>query len=206
MLKLHGILGSNYYGLTKAALLEKGLEFEEVNSPPSQESDYLQKSPMGKVPALETEDGFISESYAIIDYLERVQPEPALLPHDAFKRAKSIELSRHLELDVELVARRCLFAAFYGGKASDETRKRTQKDLVKGVKAVGILTKCEPFIMGSEFTLTDLTAYFTFGLAGDIAKKMFDIDILDEQPEIKDLMSMLANRESIKRVAADQAN
>ena len=60
--------------------------------------------------------------------------------------------------------------------------------------------------MGSEFTLTDLTAYYTFGLAGDIANKMFDIDILEEQPGIKDLMSMLANRESIKRVAADQAN
>lgn len=205
MLKLHGILGSNYYGLTKAALLEKGLEFEEINSPPSQEVDYLQKSPMGKVPALETEKGFISESYAIIDYLERVQPDPRLLPADAFLRAKAIELSRHLELNVELVARRCLVAAFFGGKASDETKKRTQKDLVKGLKAVGILAQCDPYIMGSEFTLADLTAYYTFGLAGDIAKKMFDTDILDELPQIKDLMNRLASRESIKQVANDQA-
>ena len=35
MIKLYGLRMSNYYSLTKALLIEKGLEFEEVKSPPT---------------------------------------------------------------------------------------------------------------------------------------------------------------------------
>jgi len=104
MLRLHGVRFSNYYSLAKAALLEKGVEFEEVKEPPAQSEEFLAKSPMGRVPVLGTDEGFFSESWAIVDYLERVQPEPALLPAEPFARAKAIELSRHIELNVELVA------------------------------------------------------------------------------------------------------
>ena len=82
MLKLHGIRMSNYYSVTKTCLLEKGAEFEEVKSPPSQDEEYLAKSPMGKVPALETDSGFISETLAIAGYLEATQPGPALISED----------------------------------------------------------------------------------------------------------------------------
>ena len=36
MIKLYGLRMSNYYSLTKALLIEKGLEFEEVKAPPTQ--------------------------------------------------------------------------------------------------------------------------------------------------------------------------
>jgi hypothetical protein len=41
IIKLYGLRMSNYYSLTKALLIEKGLEFEEVKAPPSQKEDYL---------------------------------------------------------------------------------------------------------------------------------------------------------------------
>ncbi|MEE9254525.1 MAG: glutathione S-transferase N-terminal domain-containing protein, partial [Pseudomonadales bacterium] len=59
MLKLHGFPISNYFNMAKIALLEKGIEFEEVTTRPSQEDEYLDRSPMGKVPCLETDAGFI---------------------------------------------------------------------------------------------------------------------------------------------------
>jgi glutathione S-transferase len=34
MIKLYGLKMSNYYSLTKALLIEKGLEFEEMKAPP----------------------------------------------------------------------------------------------------------------------------------------------------------------------------
>ena len=37
MIKLYGLRMSNYYSLTKALLIEKDLEFEEVKAPPSQD-------------------------------------------------------------------------------------------------------------------------------------------------------------------------
>ncbi|MBT6587019.1 MAG: hypothetical protein HON77_22220 [Gammaproteobacteria bacterium] len=45
-----------------------------------------------------------------------------------------IELSCHLKLDVELVARRVLPAAFYGATASDEALATTDTDLGKALR------------------------------------------------------------------------
>jgi glutathione S-transferase len=60
MLRLHGAPISNYYNMVKSTLLEKGVEFEEVMAPPSQEPGYLNRSPMGKIPCIETERGFLA--------------------------------------------------------------------------------------------------------------------------------------------------
>ena len=56
-IKLYGMPLSNYYNMVKTVLLEKGMDFEEMLILPNQESDFLGKSPMGKVPAMETEQG-----------------------------------------------------------------------------------------------------------------------------------------------------
>ena len=83
MLKLHGAALSNYYNMVKTALLEEGIEFEEVLTPPSQDPAYLAKSPLGKIPCLETEHGFLTETNAILEYLEETTPNPTLLPSGA---------------------------------------------------------------------------------------------------------------------------
>ena len=61
-IKLHGMTYSNYYNMVKAIMIEKEMDFEEVHVLPNQESEFLLKSPMGKVPFLETEDGLLSET------------------------------------------------------------------------------------------------------------------------------------------------
>ena len=53
-IKLYGMPLSNYYNIVKAVLIEKGILFEEVLVKPNQEAEYLAKSPMGKVPCIET--------------------------------------------------------------------------------------------------------------------------------------------------------
>jgi len=205
MLKLHGFPRSNYYCLAKASLLAKGLSFEEVNALPSQEEDYLTKSPMGKVPCLETEQGFISETLAIAEYLDGIAPDKPLLPADPYARAKVLELIRHLELDVELVARRCLPEAFFGATVSDETKASTEKDLARGMKAVSRLFVCDPWAAGTEFTLADLYTFYTFGLAGAVVQKIFDKDLLADLPQVKDLIGRLAELDAIREVEAAKA-
>jgi len=196
------MLRSNYYSLTKAGLIAKGMSFEEVNIMPSQEEDYLTKSPMGKVPCLETEQGFISESLAIAEYLDAIQPERLLLPADPFARAKCLELIRHLELDIELVARRCLPAAFFGATASEETKEATERDLTRGIKAISRLFVCDPYATGSEFTLADLYTFYTFALASAVVQKIFDKDLLADLPEVKALIDRLADHDAIREVEA----
>ena len=50
---------------------------------------YLAINPQGRVPALRTDGGeLLVQSPAIIEYLEEVYPQPALLPTTAVERAK----------------------------------------------------------------------------------------------------------------------
>jgi|TARA_Y100000310_G_C20627334_1_gene786672 glutathione S-transferase len=203
MLKLHGAPLSNYYNMVKTALLEKGLDYEAVIAPPSQEEDFLTKSPMGKIPCLETDGGFVAESLAIIEYLEEIQPEPALLPADPYARAKVRELMLALELYVELVARRG-FGALRGRPVAEDVVEALKADLPKGIAAVQRLVKFSPWIAGEQFTYADLVGYFTFTLASLSAKANAEIDLFEQLPGSKAWFDAVAARDSVKQAVADQ--
>ena len=203
MIKLYGLRMSNYYSLTKALLIEKGLDFEEVKAPPSQDEAYLERSPMGKMPAIEVDGRYLSESLAIASYLERLRPEPALLPADPFEAAKVIELCCHLKLDVELVARRLLPQVLFGKPVSDETKSEVRADLAKGMKAVERLLVCSPYAMGDTLSLADFYVNYTFALATMLPKVVLELDVLAEHPRITELLALLAKQPSIARVAEE---
>ena len=84
MIKLHGMPLSNYYNVVKCVMLEKEVPFEEVAVKPNHESDYLLKSPMGKVPCMETAAGFLTETSVMLEYLEDLNSGKSLYPVDSF--------------------------------------------------------------------------------------------------------------------------
>ena len=204
MIRLHGAPLSNYYNITKTALLEKHIPFEEVFSPPSQDPEYLAKSPMGKIPCIETEHGFLAETHAILDYLEDLQPTPPLLPADPFARAKVRELVQALELYIELVARRGLGVVF-GREVPDGVKSGIASDLPKGIAAINRLARFSPWVAGSQFTYADLFGYWTFSLANLSAKQNAGIDLFVEIPGAQAWYDAVASRDSVKQALADQA-
>lgn len=62
--------------------------------------EYHDINPQGLVPALEDQGQILSQSLAIIEYLDEVQPEPALLPGDALTRAHIRALSLSVACDI----------------------------------------------------------------------------------------------------------
>ena len=176
MIKLYGLRMSNYYSLTKALLIEKALDFEEVKKAPSQKEDFLMLSPMGKMPAIEVDGVYLSESIAIAGYLERLQPQPALLPDDAMHAAKVMELVCHLKLDVELVARRLLPEVLFKQPVSEETKVAVKADLAKGMKAVERLFVGAPYAAGDQLTLADFYTFYCFGLSS-VSNKIITFNV-----------------------------
>jgi maleylpyruvate isomerase len=62
---------------------------------------YGRVNPQGLVPTLVTDDGVqLSQSLAIMEYLEETQPEPALLPRDAKGRARVRSISDLIACDI----------------------------------------------------------------------------------------------------------
>ena len=78
------------------ALHHKGIAYESrfVNLLASEqlEEAYRRLSPLGVVPCLVVDDRALTESVAILEYLEDVVPERALLPHDTWRRARVRQL------------------------------------------------------------------------------------------------------------------
>ncbi|MBE7204286.1 MAG: glutathione S-transferase family protein, partial [Parafilimonas terrae] len=83
-MKLYGTSLSPFVRKVLVVLAEKGIEARHV---PLRFHDpdprFQAASPFGKIPALEDDDFRLADSSAIIHYLERKHPEPALLPTDA---------------------------------------------------------------------------------------------------------------------------
>ena len=59
--------------------------------------EHLARSPLGRLPVLELDDGsFLSESLAIIQYLEELHPEPPMIGREPLARARVRELEREI--------------------------------------------------------------------------------------------------------------
>ena len=205
MIKLCGFAGSNYYNKVKIALLEKGVPFEEqiaaVRGP-----ETLPHSPMGKVPFLDLGGGrALSESQVILDYLEETYPQPSLYPADPYARARCRELIAHLELHLELVARRLYRDAFSGGTVPDDVKEQVQAELARGVPAFMQVAKFSPWVAGPEFTMADCAAVVHLPLVSLSTKTVYGADAFGEHAErVRAYLKMAGERPSIRKTAEDR--
>lgn len=64
------------------------------------QSKYLQTNPAGLVPALTSDEGKLTQSVAIIEYLEERYPQPSLLPQSAMNRAQVRSIAYQVAMDI----------------------------------------------------------------------------------------------------------
>ena len=204
MIKLYGFPLSNYFNMVKMALLEKGIDYEFVEVQTSQDESMLARSPMGKVPFIETEAGFLSETSVILEYLDETGGGASLLPEEPMARARVRVLMKQLELYIELPARTCFPEAFFGGTVTDEVKETARVNLAKGVNALKRTAAFSPFVAGSEFTLADIVFKYSFGLAHAAGKRTLGLDLFGDLPAARELSDRLGERDSAKKVAEDQ--
>ena len=144
-LKLCGFAASNYYNQVKLQLLEKQVPFEEELVLTGTGAPALvERSPMAKVPFLDTGHGCISESIACAEYIEASYPQSPMLPADPLAAARVRELVLYIELHLELPARELYPQAYFGGKVSDETQERARRLLVRGVAGLARIARFPP--------------------------------------------------------------
>ena len=207
MLKLCGVQLSNYYNKVKIALIEKGIPFEEVHCPNSQDPAMLARSPLGKIPFLDLGSGqTLCESQVILEYLEDAYPQVPLLPQDPIARARVRELVTVLELNFELVGRRLYSAALSGGPPpSEETKKEVRRELKKGLRAIRQLAKFSPYAAGAEFGWADCAAVNHFPLVGAAVKTIFAEDVFGDYADtVATYQKLIGARPSVKRTLDDR--
>ena len=106
MLKLYGYWRSSAAYRLRIAMNLKGLSYEQVsvNIAPSaseqKQESFKALNPQMRVPALETENGLLTQSMAILEWLEETYPDVSILPEGSFDRAQCRAFSDLIACDV----------------------------------------------------------------------------------------------------------
>jgi maleylpyruvate isomerase len=106
MLKLYSYFRSSAAYRVRIALNLKGLAYETLpvhllrNGGEQRSAAYQGRNPQGLVPFLDTDEGGVGQSLAILEYLEERQPAPALLPSSSTLRAQVRAFALHIACDI----------------------------------------------------------------------------------------------------------
>ena len=108
-MKLHTYFRSSAAYRVRIALHLKGLDYEAVpvhlvrGGGEHRQPAYLGLNPAGLVPALEDQGQVLTQSLAIVEYLEETHPQPALLPAAALDRARVRAIAQAIACDIHPV-------------------------------------------------------------------------------------------------------
>lgn len=148
--------------------------------------DYLAKNPQALVPILELDDGTkLTQSLAIIEFLETLQPEPRLIPTDAVLAARVRAVA--LAVACEIHPLNNLRVINYLESKLNQSREAVEEwrrhwMLTGGLEAIEQMIEARPFCFGPTPTLADvclipqLFAAQRFGTPLDDCPKILNVN------------------------------
>lgn len=202
-LVLHGYPVSNYFNAARAALIEKGVDFTIVPTRATQDDAFLARSAMGKIPYLETPEGCIAETVAILEYLEDSLLGAPLHPADAFDRARVRQVMNIVQLYVETPLRSLFPGVFMGGANAPETVAAARPVIDRAMRALSHLVTPSPFLLGGRLTHADLFAFYTFDIGERVMRFTYGASLIAAVPGLGDWFVVMAQRPSTRIVLAD---
>lgn len=178
-MRLHGYFRSSAAYRVRIALNLKGVKvdhaFRHLRKGEQRAADYLAMNPQGLVPTLELDDGaMLTQSLAILEWLDETYPAPPLLPADPLKRARVRAFALAIACETHPLQNLRILNAVreLGGE-------QAAQDWAKSVNADG-LGACEkliageagPYCFGASPTLADICLIPQLGNA-----RRFGVDV-----------------------------
>ncbi|MFK7731468.1 MAG: glutathione S-transferase family protein [Pseudomonadales bacterium] len=204
-MKVHGFDISNYYNIVKQVALETDFAFEPVPVTPNNKEEFLPISPMGKIPAAETEFGALAETRAILTFMRETLGDSPLFPSSPWDMARSDELMSILDLYIESQARRQLAEAVFNGERDERAHQEVPGAVARGMTALGRRAKLSPYMLGEQYSVVDIYAFWTLFLARTIMQGIHDTDILESVEGLSDWYDLVASKESTAKIAESQS-
>ncbi len=167
-MKLIGAPLSPFVRKVRIVAAEKNIsyDYDPSVSPLSMPDDYVKIHPMKRIPALIVEpnnpQGIINDSSAICAYLERLAPEPALMPSDVLQYGRMLWLEEYSDTGfTEIIGRGMfrpiLFNALSGKSPDIETAQASLATIRTDYFSYLESQFGEgPWFGGSQFTLADI--------------------------------------------------
>ena len=177
MSTLHGVNLSPFVRKVRMALAEKNIAYDHEQVVPfGQTAEFLELSPLGKIPVWQDGDLVLPDSSVIIDYLERVEPSPSLYPSDPALRGRALWYEEYGDTAVTPALTTVFFQRFvrknfFQEDADEEIVKNSLDNEVPRV--FDYLTAQlgdNEYLVGGRFSVADIavtSAVVNFQLAGE---------------------------------------
>jgi glutathione S-transferase len=206
MLRLFHFPLSPFCRKVRLTLAEKRLEVELVEERYwEQNPEFLRRNPAGKVPVLRMDGRMLTESQAICEYLDDLQPEPPLLPKDPAQRYEVRRLCAwsddtfHHEVTANLLYER-LHKKLMGRGFPDSDRIKTGVRRMRyHLGYLDWLLENRRWLAGNVLTLAD----FTVAAQLSCLDYVNDVD-WDAAPAVKAWYMIVKSRPSFRPLLADQ--
>jgi glutathione S-transferase len=204
MLKLFHAWGSCSLA-SLIALEEAGADYElalmDTKAGDQRTPEYLDVNPKGRVPALVTPRGVLTETPAILSYIPETHPSAGLLPVDAWERAQAHAFNSYLCSTVHVAhahKHRGYRWADEPAALAEMTRKVPEVEaacfqLIEDEMLAG------PWVMGEAYSVCD---GYLFTLAGWLAGDGIDIARF---PKLAEHSERVRARPAVRKVLAQEA-
>jgi maleylacetoacetate isomerase len=163
-MQLHSYFNSSTSFRVRIALALKGVTYEcipvNLKTHANRHKDFLALNPLGGVPILDDGEHLLTQSLAIVDYLDQRFPEPPLLPIEPIRRAHVLEVSNVIACDIHPVnnMRVLKYLKEVLGADQEQTSAWYRHWVAQGMTAIeGLLQQhgSSPFCFGDQPTLAD---------------------------------------------------
>lgn len=201
-LVLHGYRYSVYVRIVRLVLAEKGLAYDRVDVNPfaaDVPAGYLALHPFGRVPSLVHDDFALYETGAIIRYVDRAFPGPALQPADPKQLARMDQIIAVVDAYgywplVRQVFVHDVVRPHMGGASDREELQKGLDDATRALDALETLAAPDAWLAGPGLSLADLhlgamVAYFVQSARG--------ADLLAARPRLSAWWQRFRERPSV---------
>jgi maleylacetoacetate isomerase len=163
--KLYSYFRSSAAYRVRIAFNLKGLSYETVPIHLQKEGgqqlkpDYRAVNPQMRVPTLKLDSGeLLTQSLAIIEYLDEVHPQPALLPRDPVDRAKVRALAQLIACDIHPINNLAPLRYLKNELGQDQAKIDAWYHhwVLAGFDALEAMVQPGPYAFGVDVTLADI--------------------------------------------------
>jgi glutathione S-transferase len=182
----------------RVALHEKSLPFEEIiDNPWKLGALASMDNPLGKIPVLETTEGAnIYDSRVIVDYLETLGAEPALVPTNATDRIAVRQIEALADGICDAVVLIVLERARVPERQSSDWIARQMVKIERGIAELSTLLDERQLFVGERLTLADIASGCALGY---LDLRLPEFDWRHGQTDLSRFAAVMERRRSFKK-------
>jgi glutathione S-transferase len=188
------------------ALEEAGAAYEAVKvdtaTGDQRKPEYLAVNPKGRVPAVVTGQGVLTETLAILAWVAETHPQAGLLPADPWARAQAHAFNSYLASTVHVAHAHGRRGARWADEESSyaDMRRKVPQTMAACFQLIEDELLAGPFVLGEPFSVCDA---YLFTVAGWLDGDGVDIARF---PKVQAQVARVGARPAVRKVLAETAS